>query len=81
MSALTKRPHFDALADSVCRADRVDRVSLALNAEASDFLRFNRAAVRQATHVLQAQATLAVVRGRRRAESSLTLTGDLALDI
>lgn len=80
MSALTERPHFDALADSVCRADGVDRVSLALNAEASDFLRFNRAALRQATHVLQAQATLAVVRGRRRTESSLTLTGDLALD-
>lgn len=80
MSALTERPHFDALADSVCRADGVDRVSLALNAEASDFLRFNRAALRQATHVLQAQATLAVVRGRRHTESSLTLTGDLALD-
>lgn len=80
MSAPTERPHFDALADSVCRAGGVDRVSLALNAEASDFLRFNRAALRQATHVLQAQATLAVVRGRRRAESSLTLTGDLALD-
>lgn len=80
MSTPTGRPHFDALADSVCRADSVDRVSLALAAEASDFLRFNRAALRQATHVLQAQATLAVVHGRRRAESSLTLTGDLALD-
>jgi predicted Zn-dependent protease len=80
VSAPTERPHFDALADSVCRAGGVDRVSLALDAEASDFLRFNRAALRQATHVLQVRATLAVVRGRRRAESSLTLTGDLALD-
>jgi hypothetical protein len=44
MSAPTERPHFDALADSVCRADGVDRVSLALDAEAStrNFLRTER---------------------------------------
>lgn len=80
MSALTHRSHFEALADAVCLADGVDRTSLALNAEASDFLRFNRAALRQATNVLQAQATVAVVRGQRRAEGSLTLSGELGAD-
>ena len=79
-SSLTDRAHFDALADALCNAEGVDRVSLAFNAEASDFLRFNRAALRQATHVLQAQATLGVVRGARRAEASLVLSGDLAHD-
>lgn len=80
MSNLTQRIHFEALADAVCQAQSVDRVSLALQAEASDFLRFNHAALRQATHVLQAQATVAVTRGARRAESSLTLSGDAAED-
>ena len=80
MRSLTDRAHFDALADALCNAEGVDRVSLAFNAEASDFLRFNRAALRQATHVLQAQATLGVVRGARRAEASLVLSGDLAHD-
>ncbi len=80
MGTLTDRSHFDALADAVCRADGVDRVSLALNAEASQFLRFNRASLRQATDVLQAQATLAVVRGARRSESCVTLGGDPAQD-
>lgn len=81
MSATTQRAHFEALADAVCDVDgSVDRVSLSLQAEASDFLRFNRAALRQATHVVQAQATVAVVRGRRRVAASLTLTGDAALD-
>ena len=80
MGTLTDRCHFEALADAVCIADGVDRISLALNAEASDFLRFNRAALRQATHVLQATATVSVVQGRRRAEGSLSLSGDLAED-
>ncbi|WP_428423258.1 metallopeptidase TldD-related protein [Methylibium sp.] len=80
MASVTERAHFEALAEQVCRAEGVDRVSLALHAEASDFLRFNRSALRQATHVLQAQATLSVVRGARRAESSLTLSGDIGHD-
>ncbi|WP_295644331.1 metallopeptidase TldD-related protein [uncultured Methylibium sp.] len=81
MTTLTDRSHFETLAAALCVADGVDRVSLTLNAESSDFLRFNRAALRQATQVLQAQATVAVVRGARRAESSLTLSGDAAQDL
>lgn len=78
---LTERNAFDTLADAVCRADGVDRVSLSLAAERSDFLRFNRSALRQATQVTQAYATLAVVRGARRAEATVSLGGDTARDI
>jgi len=77
MSALTQREHFEALAKAVCAATpNLDRTSLYLAAESSDFIRFNRAAVRQATHVLQANATLAVVRGARRASITVGLSGD-----
>lgn len=81
VSVLTARAHFEALADAVCRAEDVDRTSLYISAETSDFLRFNRSALRQATHVTQGFATLAVVRGARRAEATLTLSGDAARDI
>lgn len=83
MSRVIDRDRFEALADAACAAPGdagLDRASLALAGESSDFLRFNRAALRQATQVLQAQATLAVARGARRAESSLSLSGDLAED-
>ena len=73
----TEAAHFEALADALLRADpAVDRTSLYLRAEASDFLRFNKAALRQATSVQQAYVTIAVERGQRRAESTLTLSGD-----
>lgn len=81
MTALTQRSYFEQLAAGVCQAGIGDeRVSLHLVAEDSDFLRFNQAAVRQATHVTQAHATVAVVRGQRSAESTLTLRGDQARD-
>ena len=73
---------FEALADALLGGDpSVDRTSLWLRAEASDFLRFNHAALRQATSVQQAHVTLAVERGQRRAESTLTLGGEPALDV
>ena len=82
IAPLTQRAHFAALADAVCNAlDAVDRVTLYLRAECSDFIRFNHASVRQATHVDQGLATLAVVRGARRIESTLTLPGRLDADI
>lgn len=72
---------FEALAAELLVADAaVDRTTLYLRAEASDFLRFNRAALRQATSVQQAYATIAVERGQRRVESSLSLGGTPALD-
>ncbi|HUG21739.1 TldD/PmbA family protein [Piscinibacter sp.] len=74
--SLTEKSFFDALAASVCTpVDGAERVTLYLKAETSDFIRFNRAAVRQATHVRQGHATLAVVNGSRRIETTLALTG------
>ena len=78
---LTERTLFDALAASVCEAGTgADRITLYLKAETSDFIRFNRAAVRQATHVTQGYATLAVIGGARRIETTLALTGHLDAD-
>lgn len=80
-SPLTDRAFFLALADRVCKpVPDADRVTLHLAAESSDFIRFNHAVVRQATHVSQGYATLAVVRGKRRIEGQLSLAGRLELD-
>ncbi|HSH90989.1 MAG TPA: metallopeptidase TldD-related protein [Ramlibacter sp.] len=73
--------YFHQLADAVCGpVDGVDRISLSYAAESSDFIRFNHAQVRQATHVDQRSASISVVSGLRRATGSLTLSGDLAAD-
>ena len=73
---------FEALASALLSGlAAVDRTSLYLCAEASDFLRFNQAALRQATHVQQAYVTIAVERGQRRSESTLALGGEPALDL
>lgn len=75
------RADFEALADAVCTAvPGMDRVMLSFSAESSDFVRFNQAAVRQATHVEQRYGTVSVVAGRRRARGTVTLTGDRAAD-
>jgi hypothetical protein len=70
------------LASALLGADAsVDLTSLYLRAEDSEFLRFNQAKLRQATQVQQAYVTLAVERGQRRAESTLSLTGETGADI
>ena len=80
--SVVSREDFDALAGAVCSAARAgERSSLLLSAESSDFIRFNRAAVRQATHVEQAVATVALAQGRRRAESRVTLAGRRDADV
>jgi len=80
-TSLTDHGYFDALAGLACTADGdADRVTLYLKAESSDFIRFNRAAVRQATHVTSGHVTLAVVRGARRIETTVSLTGRLDAD-
>jgi predicted Zn-dependent protease len=81
-TALTDKSHFEALADRVCEpVPGANRITLHLAAEGSDFIRFNHGAVRQATHVTQGYATLAVVRGQRRMESNLSLTGRVEPDV
>jgi predicted Zn-dependent protease len=75
------RAYFERLADAVCVPQRgLDRVWLSLQAEASDFVRFNQARVRQATHVEQRYGTVSVVAGARRASACRALSGDLAAD-
>lgn len=79
---VVSRDYFDALAEAVCAAARPgERSSLLLKSEASDFIRFNQAAVRQATHVEQAVATIALTLGQRRAEGRITLGGQLDADV
>lgn len=48
--------------------------------ERSDFVRFNRGAVRQAGSVVQRTLTLDLIAGRRHAAGSLTLSGEPAAD-
>ncbi|WP_019140266.1 TldD/PmbA family protein [Noviherbaspirillum massiliense] len=51
-----------------------------LAAEASDFVRFNRSAIRQPGHVQQISLSLQLIDGLRHAGSRLTLAGDLESD-
>ena len=75
-TTLTQPGYFQALADAVTAATPgADRITLLLKAEASQFIRFNHAAVRQATEVQQAYATLGVVQAGRRIEATLSLSG------
>lgn len=48
--------------------------------ESSDFVRFNKARVRQAGHVSQQSVTLDLIEGHRHAAGTLTLAGDFARD-
>jgi predicted Zn-dependent protease len=76
------RDYFESLAAAVCvQHGAVDRTSLYFAAESSDFIRFNRAKVRQATHVEQRVATVSVSAGKRRTTGTLTLSGNPSADI
>nr|WP_315246284.1 metallopeptidase TldD-related protein [uncultured Albidiferax sp.] len=73
--------YFLDLAAAVCTpVPGAERVTLYFTAEASDFIRFNHAQVRQATHVEQRYGTVSVIAGHKRASSSISLGGDLAAD-
>jgi predicted Zn-dependent protease len=75
------RKDFEQLANAVCADDgAVDRTMLYWAAESSDFIRFNHAQVRQASHVDQRYGTLAVVRGARQSSTRVSLTGNSAED-
>ena len=79
--SVTHKAFFEVLASAVCEpVAGADRVTLYLKAEDSRFVRFNHAAVRQATQVNQAYATVAVEHGSRRIETTLSLTGQLDAD-
>lgn len=50
------------------------------SAESTDFVRFNRSAIRQPGHVIQRLLTITLIQGARHANTSLTLSGQLDED-
>lgn len=73
--------HFFALADTLTAQLKGDEGYLArFSGESSDFVRFNRSAVRQAGAVEQRYLTLDLFRGKRHASQTLALSGDAAVD-
>lgn len=74
--------HFDELTRGVAALCGPETVwTFALQAESSDFVRFNHAAIRQPGHVQQAQATLRLVEGRRHAARAVALSGQPGDDL
>ncbi|UCO96024.1 TldD/PmbA family protein [Metapseudomonas lalkuanensis] len=72
---------FTALAESLRASLQAgEDFSLWYSAEESEFVRFNRAQVRQAGHVIQATGRLRLIRNDRSAEIAITLSGDLDSD-
>lgn len=69
--------HFESLSRWL-RSTRLagEEFTLCYSAEASDFVRFNRARVRQAGHAQQASATLELFRAERHASYTVTLCGE-----
>lgn len=75
------RQYFEDVAahlDTLARAGEV--VISALSAEESDFIRFNRSAVRQATAVRQAAWTVSLIRGQKRLDARVSVAGERAAD-
>ena len=68
--------YFYQLADFITSLLTKNEITLAsLSAEESNFVRFNKSAVRQAGSVKQISITLSLIAHQRRAESRLTLSG------
>ena len=57
-----------------------ERFTMSYNAEASDFIRFNHAKVRQCGHVQQANVYVKLIENGRHADLNLTLSGDASVD-
>jgi len=75
------RQYFEDLAGFLEARARASEVIVSrLSAEDSDFIRFNKSAVRQATAVRQFSWTLTLVEGTRRIDASVSLTGNAAED-
>jgi predicted Zn-dependent protease len=70
------RQYFEDVArhlDSLARAGEV--IIAALAAEESDFIRFNKSAVRQATAVKQVAWTVSLIRGAKRLDARMSVAG------
>lgn len=75
------KPIFEALADHAIAQLRGDELLLVNFAgEATDFVRFNHARVRQPIGVWQAQLGLSLIRRGRRNDATLTIGGNAAHD-
>ena len=75
------KQYFHDLAAHVQSLARPGEVIVSwLAAEDSDFIRFNKSAVRQSTAVHQAVWTVTLTRGKRRIDAQVTLAGNLAAD-
>ena len=75
------RDYFERLASFIEARTKASEVIISrLNAEDSDFLRFNRSAVRQATAVRQVTWALTLIEGTRRIDASTSLSGRLPDD-
>src|SRR3954449_7187748 len=70
------REAFEALTEALCRELKAGETLLcSLSAERSDFVRFNKALVRQAGTVEQRYLTLRLIRARRQASANISLAG------
>jgi len=75
------REHFEGVARRVDGLTHKDEVSLSnYYGERSDFLRFNRSAVRQPGSINDVELTVDLIKGQKRASTSTRLTGVAAED-
>jgi predicted Zn-dependent protease len=75
------RHYFEDLANFLESRARPGEVLISrLGAEDSDFIRFNKSVVRQATAVRQFTWTLSLVAGTKRIDASMSLTGGIDAD-
>jgi len=73
--------YFYQLADSLAGVLQPNEVyTCTFDAEDSDFVRFNRSAVRQAGTVTQRFLSLTLINGMRHTSSTLSLAGDFEID-
>lgn len=78
---MSHQAQFNALVDWLRSAvSATERFTLSYNAEASDFIRFNHAKVRQAGQVQQASVYFKLIEDGRHADLNLTLSGDSEVD-
>lgn len=74
--------YFRELADKVFTLLRGDEVLLLnFDGENSDFVRFNRNAIRQAGHVCQQQLHIVLINTKKQATAAIDLCGNLEVDL
>lgn len=73
--------YFHQLADAIAaQLHDSEQFKCTFAAEATDFVRFNRSAIRQSGHVRQAALSLDLMHGRRHAAATTTMSGQLEID-